>query len=677
MIDIDGKIHGAQSIAPDGQKFFIKGQRVSETFFVIGALEDAAYICEGYATGVSIHMATGANVVVTFNADNLPRVARVIKLNDPGIHLTVCGDDDRFTVVNGKPKNTGRINAEKAGSLAMAAVVFPIFKSDEGKPTDFNDLHVNEGIEAVSKAFAVKKEPDQGFNCLGYDDTGHYFYNIGVKDIFRLSALTPPNIFVLADESFWVQNYTLPTTDKTNYRNAANDLIAASLKVGRFDSGRVRGTGVWLDDERVVVNTGDRLIIGGSEHAMYWPEGKSIYVKASNKLPSMQMPMTVEECSPLLEACESLKWADSRSAYYLPGWIAVARIAGALPIRPHIWLTGGSATGKSTVMGSIIEPALGGSRGIMMVQGGTTEAGIRQTLRASSMPLIFDEFESTNKATRERHESIIELMRNSWSSTNGQIVKGSAGGISSGFNLAFAGLVSSIGVTLITEADRSRFSILELKPHGDDPEQWKSLKTFMDHITTDFGERLFARMVMLLPNILASYEIFKDAIARVSRQRMGQQIGMLMAGWWALRSDEVITENQAKSIAEDLQLREENLERQTEEMACLNFLMTSMIRLDEGSVNETASIEQVVFEKDLATSSGFHRELRKYGLLVRADYLYVAENHAYLHNLFSNTRWSNWTTFLRRLPGAERTHAQRFSQANRQRATKIPLSIIQ
>ena len=57
----DGEIQSLQFIAPDGSKKFLTGGRVSGCYFSIGNPKGAAalVICEGFATGASIHEATG------------------------------------------------------------------------------------------------------------------------------------------------------------------------------------------------------------------------------------------------------------------------------------------------------------------------------------------------------------------------------------------------------------------------------------------------------------------------------------------------------------------------------------------------------------------------------------------------------------------------------------------
>ena len=58
----------------------------------------------------------------------------------------IAGDNDCWKAVN-----TGREKAEEAARKYGCSVIFPTFKNTETKPTDFNDLHVLEGIEEVKR----------------------------------------------------------------------------------------------------------------------------------------------------------------------------------------------------------------------------------------------------------------------------------------------------------------------------------------------------------------------------------------------------------------------------------------------------------------------------------------------------------------------------------------------
>lgn len=76
-----GELQSLQLISPNGEKRFLTGGRVKGCYFGIGSTKGAAALCiaEGFATGASIHEATGYPVAVAFNAGNLMSVARALR----------------------------------------------------------------------------------------------------------------------------------------------------------------------------------------------------------------------------------------------------------------------------------------------------------------------------------------------------------------------------------------------------------------------------------------------------------------------------------------------------------------------------------------------------------------------------------------------------------------------
>jgi putative DNA primase/helicase len=153
----DGGLCSVQTIETDGSKRFLRGGRVTGGRYTIGTIEGAPklLICEGFATGASLHEATGLPVAVAFNAGNLEPVAKALRDKHPSLPLLVCGDDDWRT-----PGNPGRTKAEAAARAVGAEVAFPVFSGERGEgQTDFNDLHRAEGLEAVRRAVMAAAEP--------------------------------------------------------------------------------------------------------------------------------------------------------------------------------------------------------------------------------------------------------------------------------------------------------------------------------------------------------------------------------------------------------------------------------------------------------------------------------------------------------------------------------------
>lgn len=138
-IDENGKIWNLQTIEPDGTKYFIKGDtndsgewqtgggRMGGLFFMIGEVQPDLYdrhiicIAEGYATGMSIHMAEAHPVAIAFVANNLPKVGAVLYQKYPNALFVYCADDDSAK------ENTGLKYAQEAQAITGGIIVLPSF----------------------------------------------------------------------------------------------------------------------------------------------------------------------------------------------------------------------------------------------------------------------------------------------------------------------------------------------------------------------------------------------------------------------------------------------------------------------------------------------------------------------------------------------------------------------
>ena len=142
-------IMSLQYINQDGEKKFHTGGKVSGGYMVIEGEGDAAYVTEGWATACTIHEATGATVYVAYTAGNLSNTVAVAREE---YRTIIAADDDRFT-----PGNPGMKAARSAADMHSCEVVCPSFKS-ETEGTDFNDMHAQMGIGAVSELLSTKPE---------------------------------------------------------------------------------------------------------------------------------------------------------------------------------------------------------------------------------------------------------------------------------------------------------------------------------------------------------------------------------------------------------------------------------------------------------------------------------------------------------------------------------------
>jgi len=156
MRDTEGCLHGLQSIYPDGGKRFMPGQRVQGLYHAIGKLGSKLLVCEGYATGATLHEETGQAVAVAFNCGNLLAVAKALRAKFPGVPLTLCADDDWKT-----EGNPGLTKAREAAAAVGCSLAKPDFTGlpRGDRDTDFNDLA---RLERCGKDFTPSERVEIG-----------------------------------------------------------------------------------------------------------------------------------------------------------------------------------------------------------------------------------------------------------------------------------------------------------------------------------------------------------------------------------------------------------------------------------------------------------------------------------------------------------------------------------
>lgn len=154
--DVNGLLHGLQMIERTGVKKFMSGTSVTGRFNLIGEPTERLLICEGWATGCTLHQTTGEAVAVAFNAGNLPSVAKVLREEYPDITIIVAADDDHANELN-----TGLVEATEAARIAGGLLARPLFAGDRGeKDTDFNDLASVSGCDAVKASLEAAAAVD-------------------------------------------------------------------------------------------------------------------------------------------------------------------------------------------------------------------------------------------------------------------------------------------------------------------------------------------------------------------------------------------------------------------------------------------------------------------------------------------------------------------------------------
>jgi len=401
-------------------------------------------------------------------------------------------------------------------------------------------------------------------------------------------------------------------------------------------------------------------------------------------------PLTTGEAAAIVAIANRFRWEVPASGTLLLGWVVLAPICGALPWRPHLWLTAGAGTGKSAILDRYVVPLLGDFA--LVVSGATTEAGLRQTICSDAMPVVFDEAESNEKGDQQRMQGILALARVASSESGAAMLKGSPSGEVSRYRVRSMFLLSSIATALKQGADQGRFAQLSLGNPADlakaeRESHWAGLDRDLERqITPELGRRLIARSTGLIPMIRQAAAVFSRAAARhFDSQRLGDQYGTLLAGAWSLLSDVAPTEAEAELCiaSHDWESYGQSSE-QNDERRCLQVILQHSLRVECADRSITRTIGELV---ELAAHQAHDLEigaelasqtLGRQGLRLEPGQLLVSNTAQPIAQILRETAWSHgWAVLLLRLHGAQRRGPVRFCGAGMiTRAVAIPLAVL-
>lgn len=706
-------ITGLQLIQEDGSKKFIPGTKKQGSYYKIPAVHksDAVAtadriqlaIVEGFATGASVHEATGWEVYVAFDAGNLRHVAQVVRRLFPEAGIVICGDNDCAT-----EKNVGGESAAIAAREINATIAIP--NSIDGKSLDWNDVHVASGIAEVkaqiTAAIASHNEKPGGecsmeeicvdrgeagdsgdedadskeefVNCLGHEAEDYFYTTNSNKQIVRIprSGHSSGALLDLQPLEYWWDLF--PSKKGVNWTKAASELMSECRKRGIFNPEKVRGVGCWLDNKKLVIHLGNRIIVDDVIIPIGEFRSNFIYELGKETPSPHSNPLTNAECLKLINACTSLKWKHIDSAFYFLGWLAISRLGGALNWRPHLWLTGPSGSGKTTLLEMVVKNVIGDWA--LNGSGGSTEAGIRQATGKDARPVIIDEAETTNLKSSKRIQSLLEFIRQASSNSDSKIMKGTADQQGMVFKPSCIFMLSSIRVNLSEEQDKNRFTVAELLRN--DPNDWPTIQEKINEIKPDWGDRLFSRMIGCFDSFNKNKDLFLGIIAKKHNQRAGEQYAPLLAGYVALLTVGEISDGAANKIVEQTQIsNSDHLEIEEDEFECLNHLMAAKISIPDSSGDRTDMTVFELVQKGIAetptSSEHYRKQLRLIGLRLSktADSICVASSSSELARFFYNSRWPDglWSKALRRLKGAA-AHKSKFGTGNSLWGTELPIA---
>ena len=528
------------------------------------------------------------------------------------------------------------------------------------------------------------------FKFLGYNGGQYFYFPEGTQQIVSLtpSAHTANSLISMAPLQWWENNF--PSKYQADWLAASNALMHKSAKVGVFSGHQIlRGRGAWRDGEDILIHTGSHVLKNGTMIEPGEVDSQHIYEKGSSLAITKAEPATSKEAHHLFQICDRLTWESPLSGALLAGWCVIAPLCGILPWRPHIWITGQKGSGKTTVITDVVSRVIG-DIGLKM-EGTTTEAGIRQTLKRDARPIIFDEAESDDRKEQQRMSAVLKLAV--IASSGGVITKGTTSGDPLIYYVRSMFCFSSINTGKEGSAAESRISKLVLRQNNalDRDDHYKKLMAdIAKWFTPEFSARMFARSIKWIDNLLLNAKTFTDAAAlKLGDRRAADQIGPMLAGYYLChRTDEITLERAIEEIEKNNWDDHTAVNSVSDPARCLERLTSHRVRVyvshHQKEMNYTIGelIASVAGIKNTMISIDADEELRRIGIIVKEDEgaFTVANQSTQIGQIFADTPWAEHGARMRQLKGlkgAEPTEPRYFSSGLRSRGVALPVGLIE
>ena len=739
MYGTERKLENIQRIWPDGTRKQMKGVRKTGLFNTIVGTEldtKRMHVCEGFATGHSVHLATEGTVAVAFFDGGLKPVSAALRKKYPDAEIIICADNDRWSRVwRGKKQvwNPGVVAAREAAAASGADLCIPDFADlsdvppDEKGPTDFDDLRQREGLDAVrkwldpkmaKKAVTIVGEPEPPqpggpapdaehwsdhfpSRCLGAIGKTHYFIPNNFGQLIELAQreMTSNNLYSLARKVWYEEHF--PDKKGVDWNSCVDEIISYSQSLGPYQPGKLCGRGVWRTDDGLIVHLGDRMLAPGKKRFISPAEykgGNRIYATGERlDGPHPKRTLPPKTCHWLIQVFEDLLWEQPTSAYLLAGWTVMAPFSGYLRWRPHVWVTGDAGCGKTTILRDLVVPLTAGMS--LYAEGSvTSEPGLRQEMGADALPVILDEPEKDEKTAAKRIGVIVRMMRSA-SATAAKSYKGTPSGKALSWESRSMFCLGSVGGAVSGKQDRQRISLLQLqhplRTWGSVDKRethYKGLLAKLSRITPTLSRQLVGRTLewardgrldeLLETSIAAATTVLGD-------RRSGDQYGTLLAGAALLLNDDMPTEEDMIAWMKDLALEHfvdiEGTDPEGQHILEGLFQVQETVPVPgAGTLKVTVGemVSLVIRSSILAQPPGSMKikEAEKYlkdiGFIVREGNLFVANRSVWTRKHVPPAYADSWPNLLRTMPGAQRGEGQMWFTGRNSRTTRIPVSLL-
>ena len=276
-----------------------------------------------------------------------------------------------------------------------------------------------------------------------------------------------------------------------------------------------------------------RYIFNDGEALYGDTSGQYLYQRKARLDVGLEMaPASPARRAAMWQAASALSFETPADCARLLAWSVLAPFCGALSVRPAVFLTGQSGSGKSTVLQYVVKRM---ARGLYVTN--VTEAGIRQEMQLDCLPVIIEEAEGAGDEHHRNMNNIFALMRQSFSDDSPRILKGTTQGKSISYVARSMFLYAAIQPGYEREADANRIAVVEMrKPENN----WAAIRAELSTAWTEESCAAVRAFVWAnLAAIIREADAFSEAIHELTGMdtRYSLLEGILWSAHWRVWKD--------------------------------------------------------------------------------------------------------------------------------------------
>lgn len=430
----------------------------------------------------------------------------------------------------------------KSWDMAPAEEGRDVPSSEEGGALADFRVEKKEGMQ--DKPFRILGRLGQGKMVLQKLQTGE-LRQLNYTAFSQKSVL----LSVYPVQSWWENSYLgSKELTKRACETIQSSINAEADGMDLYNSESVRKVGVWEDGGVLYFNRGNSCVVwdwrkkecvarlcGISSVA---PSGMTMIEDKFAAAADLESPLQEADAKNVLGCIRRWLWEKEWMAELLCGFMFLVPVCGALPFRPHAWLTGETGVGKTELMNRIV---LNLAKGFCYRISGsdTSQAGIRRLIGGRGVLMVKDEAEPKTKKGRETMLEIMEVIRDSTSGGKMGAVKVGQDMDLEVFSYHSMFLNASTQMMVMEEQNNNRMVKLCLRYDAQKREHWERVMEATERIMGDgFGRRWRGRSIRQYPVILENYGTLRSLIyERCKNSRRSDLMGMLLAGYFAAVSN--------------------------------------------------------------------------------------------------------------------------------------------